>query len=120
MSHNELRFPDDVPDREIGAALRLGVGQPSASYWDGLESRILARVAEEEGSPWSVLARWTRPAAIAAALLLAAASLLLTRLHEREAAIAYGAVAEEQYPAVDASTPAASENATTLHLLLER
>ena len=119
MSHNELRFPDDVPDREIGAALRLGVGQPSASYWDGLESRIIARIAEEESSPWSVLARWTRPAAIAAALLLAAASLLLTRLHEREAAIAYGAVAEEQYPAADASTPA-SENATTLHLLLER
>lgn len=118
MSQNELRFPDDGPDREIGDALRSLIGAPSASYWDGLESRILAQIAEEERSPWSVLARWTRPAAIAAALLLTAATLLLTRLHERESAIAYGAVAEEQYPVVDASS--ASENATTLHLLLER
>ena len=118
MSQNDLRFPDDAPDREMSDALRSLIGAPSASYWDGLESRILARIAEEESSPWSVLAHWTRPAAIAAALLLTAATLLLTRLHEREAAVAYGAVAEEQYPVVDASS--ASENAATLHLLLER
>ena len=119
MKDNELRFPDDAPDREIGEGLRALVAAPSGAYWGELESRILARVAEEQMSPWSVLAGWTRPAAIAAALLLTAATLLLTRLHERESAIAYGAVAEEQYPAVDASAPA-NENATTLHLLLER
>jgi hypothetical protein len=45
---------------------------------------------------------------------------LLTRLNERESAIAYGAVAEEQYPASDAVSAPANENATTLHLLLER
>lgn len=119
MKDNELRFPDDAPDREIGEALRALVAAPSGAYWGELESRIMARVAEEQMSPWSVLAGWTRPAAIAAALLLTAATLLLTRLHERESAIAYGAVAEEQYPAADASA-AANENATTLHLLLER
>lgn len=119
MNHNELRFPDDAPDREIGDALRSVVGGPSGAYWVGLEARILGRIAEERSSPWSVLAGWTRPAAIAAALLLTAATLLLTRLREQESAVAYGAVAEEQYPLADASS-GPSENATTLHLLLER
>ncbi|NUQ92298.1 MAG: hypothetical protein HOQ26_05205 [Gemmatimonadaceae bacterium] len=120
MKDNELRFRDDAPDREIGEALRALVAAPSGAYWGELESRIMARVAEEQTSPWSVLAGWTRPAAIAAALLLVAATLLLTRLNERESAIAYGAVAEEQYPASDAISAPANENATTLHLLLER
>lgn len=120
MKDNELRFPDDAPDREIGDALRALTGGVSGAYWGTLESRIMGRIAAEEMSPWSVLAGWTRPAAIAAALLLTAATLLLTRLNERESAIAYGAVAEEQFPASDATSAPANENATTLHLLLER
>jgi hypothetical protein len=86
MSDNELRFPDDRPDREIGDALRpllspVGSGVSAlraGNYWEDLELRIMQRIVEERGSPWSVLAAWTRPAAIAAALLLAAASVALT------------------------------------------
>ena len=122
MSNNELRFPDDLPDREIGDALRPLVAGPSAgsSYWEDLQRRVMARVEEERGSPWSVLAGWTRPAAIAAALLLAAASLLLTRLNDRDAAVAYGAVAEDAYPAAGTPAAPASDNATTFHMLLDR
>ena len=122
MRNNELRFPDDLPDREIGDALRPLVAGPAAgsSYWDELQGRVMARVEEERGSAWSVLAGWTRPAAIAAALLLAAASLLLTRLSERDAAVAYGAVAEDLDPAAETPAAPASDNATTFHLLLDR
>ena len=47
MKDNELRFPDDVPDREIGDALRpLLAAPPGGAYWTELESRIVARIAE--------------------------------------------------------------------------
>lgn len=125
MSDNELRFPDDRPDREIGDSLRpllspVGAsGSRSASYWDGLELRIMQRIVEERSSPWSVLAGWTRPAAIAAALLLAAASLALTQMHHEESAVAYGAIAEEQYSVAEPSTPPAAGADATVRMLLE-
>ena len=125
MSDNELRFPDDLPDREIGDALRpllspVGAsGSRSADYWDSLEQRIMQRVAEERSSPWSVLAGWTRPAAIAAALLLAAASLALTQMRHEESAVAYGAIAEEQYSVTEPSTPPTAGADATVRMLLE-
>ena len=125
MSDNELRFPDDRPDREIGDALRpllspAGVGTPLAGdYWEGLELRIMQRIVEERSSPWSVLAAWTRPAAIAAALLLAAASLALTQMHHEESAVAYGAIAEEQYTVAEPSAPPAAGADVTVRMLLE-
>ena len=124
MSQNELRFPDDQPDHEIGDALRpllspAGVAD-GAHYWEGLESRIMQRLADERSSPWSVLAGWTRPAAIAAALLLAAASLMLTELRREEAAVAYGAIAEEQYTAAEPATTGTRAGAdVTVRMLLE-
>lgn len=131
MSQNELWFPDDRPDREIGDALRPLLvpdgATDAAGYWTGLELRIMQRIAEERSSPWSVLAAWTRPAAIAAALLLAAASLALTQMRHEEAAVAYGAIAEEEFTVAEpATSPAASPAATaapradvTVRMLLE-
>jgi hypothetical protein len=120
MSQNELRFPDDAPDREIGDVMQPLLSPPAdgSHYWAGLESRVMRRLAEERSSPWSVLASWSRPAAVAAALLLAAATVLLTQLRRDEEAIAYGAMSEEQYtaePALEASPRADA----TVHMLLE-
>jgi hypothetical protein len=123
MSDNELRFPDDRPDREIGDALRPLLspdGAALSNYWEGLEQRIMQRVAEERSSPWSVLAAWTRPAAIAAALLLAAASLLLTTMHREDSAVAYGAIAEEQYTVTERPATPAPGADVTVRMLLER
>ena len=124
MSYNELQFPDDRPDHEIGDALRplllpndVVSGAP---YWNGLESRIMQRVADERNSPWSVLAGWTRPAAIAAALLLAAASVLLTQQRAADAAVAYGAIAEEQFTAAAPVASGATGYDVTVRMLLER
>lgn len=123
MNDNELRFPDDRPDREIGDALRPLLSPLNAAgggYWEGLEMRIMERIAEDRSSPWSVLAGWTRPAAIAAALLLAAASVALTQVRHEEAAVAYGAIAEEQFT-VSESTPSAKPAPdATVRMLLER
>jgi len=125
MSDNELRFPDDRPDREIGDALRpllsptSGTAARSGNYWEGLEQRIMQRIVEERSSPWSVLAAWTRPAAIAAALLLAAASVALTQMRHEDAAVAYGAIAEEQFSVAEPSAPPAAGADVTVRMLLE-
>lgn len=121
MTQNELRFPDDHPDREMGDALRPLLAPPGASaeYWTELESRLLQRIGDERSSPWSVLAGWSRPAAIAAALLLAAASVMLTQLRHEESAVAYGAMAEEQYPVAEPASLAVPGADATVHLLLE-
>jgi hypothetical protein len=125
MNDNELRFPDDRPDREIGDALRralapMGAAEASDSYWGGLERRIMDRVAEDRISPWAVLAGWTRPAAIAAALLLAAASVALTQVRQEEAAVAYGAIAEEQFTVSESAATAKPGPDATVRMLLER
>ena len=125
MTDNELRFPDDRPDREIGDALRpllspIGASAPrDGSYWEGLELRVMQRIVEERSSPWSVLAAWTRPAAIAAALLLAAASIALTQIRHEEAAVAYGAIAEEQYTVGEPAAPRPESADVTVRMLLE-
>jgi hypothetical protein len=129
MTDNELRFPDDRPDREIGDALRpmlspvggnIGAGSPrTGKYWEDLELRIMQRIVEDRSSPWSVLATWSRPAAIAAALLLAAASLALTQIRHEEAAVAYGAIAEEQFSIAEPQAPRAPGADVTVRMLLE-
>jgi anti-sigma-K factor RskA len=122
MTNNELRFPDDRPDREIGDALRPSLAPPgegSGSYWGNLELRIMQRINEERSSPWSVLATWRRPAAIAAALLLAAASVALTQMRHEEAAVAYGAIAEEQFSVAEPSAPPTAGADVTVRMLLE-
>jgi hypothetical protein len=122
MSDNELQFPDDRPDREIGDALRpllLPDGGEAAEYWNSLELRIMRGIGEERSSPWSVLASWTRPAAIAAALLLAAASLALTQMRHEEAAVAYGAIAEEQFTVTEPSAARTPGADVTVRMLLE-
>jgi hypothetical protein len=119
MSQNELRFPDDAPDREIGDALQPLLSPPAdaSRYWPDLESRLMRRIADDRNSLWSVIAGWSRPAAVAAVLLLAAATVTLTQLRRDEEAIAYGAMSEERYtePAAEA-TPRAD---ATVHMLLE-
>jgi hypothetical protein len=120
MSQNELRFPDDAPDREIGEALRPLLSPPAdpTHYWTALESRVMRTLAEERNSPWAVLAGWSRPAAVAAVLLLAAATVTLTQLRHDEEAIAYGAMSEERYTAEPATEASARADAT-VHMLLE-
>lgn len=121
MKDSELRFPDDVPDADIARALRPLLAPPHEDFWGALERGIMARIADERGAWWGVFAEWTRPAVLAAAIALIAATVLLTRSDPADASIAYGAVSEEQYPVIE-SASAASVNApaATVHLLLDR
>ena len=59
------------------------------AYWNELESRIMARVADVELGWWTELDRWVRPALVAAAaVLLLAAGVAMFRAHQAESDMA--------------------------------
>jgi hypothetical protein len=76
-------------DDEVVRGLRSLYTAPSGdSYWNELESRIMARVADVELGWWTELDRWIRPAIAAAAVLLLAAGVAMFRARQAEADIA--------------------------------
>ena len=85
---SDLRlFPNE--DDEVVRGLRSLYAAPAGdSYWNELESRIMARVADVELEWWTELDRWVRPAMVAAAVLLLAAGVAMFRAHRLESDIA--------------------------------
>ena len=86
MSDIQL-FPDD--NDEVVRGLRSLYAAPSGdAYWNELESRIMARVADVELGWWTELDQWVRPALAAAAVLLLAAGAAMISARRSEADIA--------------------------------
>lgn len=88
----ELRLDDGggEDERRISKALRALYAPPAdESYWTELETRIMHRVTELDLGWWAELDRWARPALIAAAALLIAASVAMFRARQTETEIAY-------------------------------
>jgi len=81
---SDLRlFQND--DDEVVRGLRSLYAAPAGdAYWNELESRIMARVADVELGWWTELDRWARPAIAAAAVLLLAAGAAMFRAHQAE------------------------------------
>jgi hypothetical protein len=76
-------------DDEVARGLRSLYAAPAGDgYWNELEARIMARVADVELGWWTELDRWVRPALAAAAVLLMAAGVAMFRAHEVEGDIA--------------------------------
>lgn len=90
----DTELPGDTPDEEIIDALRAMNAAPGGeAYWDGLEARIMARVAGDRGSVWPLFARWAPAGLVAAAVALLMAGVALQRIEAEEASVAYeGAV----------------------------
>ena len=78
---------------DLTRALRDLVAPPAdEGYWDGLESRVMARIAtlgQAELGPWSVLAAWVRPALVAAAAAVIICTAALLHSERAEASVAY-------------------------------
>jgi hypothetical protein len=90
-------------DDEVVRGLRSLYAAPVGdSYWNELESRIMARVSDVELGWWSELDRWVRPALAAAAMLLLAAGVAMFRAHQAEADMASASMLSS--PAVPVST----------------
>jgi hypothetical protein len=94
--------PDDQGDARITEMLRDAYALPAVgAYWDALEGRIMAYIAEHRPPVvripvnwWSDLAGWAAPGLAAAALLFAAAGALLARQNNDELPTGYEAVTE--------------------------
>jgi hypothetical protein len=94
--------PDDAGDARITGMLRDAYAPPAeGAYWDALEGRIMAHIAEHRPGVvripvnwWSDLAGWAAPGLAAAALLFAAAGALLARQNDDELTTGYEAVTE--------------------------
>ena len=112
-------------DAELTNALRALYAAPADdTYWDALESRILAHIArgEETISWWSELAEMARPGLAAAAALIFAASLALAHSRQLEVSSAYASVISPAPSTIEPSTRAASvgDGDAALHLLISR
>jgi hypothetical protein len=90
---------DDVVMRGLRSLYAAPAGD---AYWNELESRIMARVADVDIGWWTELDRWVRPALAAAAVLLLAAGIAMFRAHQAENEIAVDSML--QSPAVPVST----------------
>jgi hypothetical protein len=94
--------PDEEADAKITEMLRDAYAPPAeGAYWNALERRIVAYIAEHRPAVvripvnwWSDLAGWAAPGLAAAALLFAAAGALWSRQDDEELRTGYEAVTE--------------------------
>ena len=106
MSDLELHSNEDD---DVTRGLRALYAAPAGdAYWNELESRIMARVADVELEWWSELDRWVRPALAAAAVLILAAGIAMFRAQADDSQIVYETMLNSQ------STPVATGVRPTL------
>jgi len=94
--------PDEEGDAKITEMLRGAYAAPAeGAYWDALQGRIMAYIAEHRPAVvripvnwWSDLAGWAAPGLAAAALLFVAAGVLWSRQNDEELRTGYEALAE--------------------------
>jgi hypothetical protein len=94
----ERNTPDEPGDDELTRVLRDVYASPAAnaSYWDTLETRIMARIATAGEAPewWGVFDGWVRVGLAAAVLAGVVAGAALLRAREAQERLAYETVME--------------------------
>jgi hypothetical protein len=94
----ERNTPAEPGDEEVTRVLRdlYASPSPNASYWDTLETRIMARIAGAGEAPewWSVFHGWIRIGLAAAVLAGVLSGAALLREREAQERLAYDAVME--------------------------
>src|SRR3954471_10417669 len=85
---SDLNF--STGDDDVTRGLRGLYAAPAGhAYWNELESRIMARVAEVELGWWTELDRWLKPALVAGAVLVVTAGVAMFRAQQAETLSAY-------------------------------
>ena len=110
---------------ELLRAMRAHYAAPAAEgYWDVLEARILAHVAQggERRGWWIELADMARPGLVAAAALVLAASFAMARSRQLDATNAYASVisASSAMSETAMQSPSVGDGDAAIHFLLSR
>ncbi|MGH7635813.1 MAG: hypothetical protein ACRENC_18950, partial [Gemmatimonadaceae bacterium] len=93
---------DDETTRELR---RMYAPRGGEAFWEGLERRILARVAlAEEDVWWRQLARWRRGIAMAAVAAVLVAAFVARRADEQRSLAAYKAIEGTRIAALQATS----------------
>lgn len=86
----EIHSNDELGEKVVAAMRSIYSAPPDAAYWDSLAARIASRARSSRDNSWlSVLAHWATPGLAAAALLLAVAGALWSRLDQAELRTTY-------------------------------
>ncbi|MDQ6717299.1 MAG: hypothetical protein M3Z17_03000 [Gemmatimonadota bacterium] len=82
----DIHSNDELDEAVIAGMRSLYAAPAEAGYWDSLESRIASAAASvsRDGAWYSVLAHWAAPGLAAAALLLAVAGAVWSRMDQAE------------------------------------
>jgi len=120
---NEHRWTPN--GNELTDALRAHYAAPSdAGYWESLEARILARVAQggQIDGWWSALGDLARPALAAAAILVLVAGAAVVHTRQADARSAYVSVISPAPPSVEtaARTSSLPDGDATIEYMLSR
>ena len=107
----DIHSNDNLDESVIAGLRRLYAAPTDASYWDALESRILAGVGPDSRAPrdigwYSELAHWAAPGLAAAALILGVAGALWSRMDQAELRNTYEGFTQ---PMVADAMPGAAE-----------
>lgn len=92
---DHLRLHDEGDEAIVRGLRRLYAAPADVSYWEHLERRILARIADPDATRiawWDELDRWMRPALVAAAVVLLATGVAMFRAYQAEQEFAYEAM----------------------------
>ena len=91
----ESRIGPDGRDDDLTRVLRAVYAAPAdPTYWESLETKIMARIRGESDGWWLPLSGWGPVGLIAAGLALVFAGYTVTHTREAEASLAYQMVME--------------------------
>lgn len=107
---SESRIGPHGRDDDLTRALRQVYAAPAdPTYWESLETRIMARVRGESDGWWMPLSGWGPVGLIAAGLALAVAGFAMTHTQDANARMAYEMMVMETPRSVPQQLTAAAE-----------
>lgn len=121
MADNELQFTA-AADPRVTRALRGRYAAPGDdTYWEGLHTAVMARIAGNARTSWlQVAAGWARPGlAVAAAVLVIAAALFQANRDDRETTT-FAGMAQTDPEFIYTEDDPASERDETLRLVVSQ
>lgn len=92
MTDSQIRLEEPLPDDVIAGARVMYAPPAGDAYWNALETRIVARIADSAaGRWWMVVGGWARGGLVAAAAIVVATVVgaLLLQAHNQEMRTAY-------------------------------